>query len=266
MDKTEQSMEEALKDPKTKESVEKLEEAKQEIIDSFPECDKIKKSDIKNLVGELFVFAESYREIFDKVQDYCKKLWPKPKPLTRNNTRNIEYTKWFNYLYDTDDEYPFLYDWLKSFERKFVEIRGQKRTFEEACGIAADWWKIMIFEEINQDNGNNSVGGLFLKGHADTCKRRALANIDITPISLKFRDIMKNYYLGKCQYKYSDSYTGEMIPDVDYSPNSCLVNALMDAGVPKSEVGKICPWKTSIKVDEIDNSVMIRKYQQYEIL
>lgn len=266
MDKTEQSMEEALKDPKTKESVEKLEEAKQEIIDSFPECDKIKKSDIKNLVGELFVFAESYREIFDKVQDYCKKLWPKPKPLTRNNTRNIEYTKWFNYLYDTDDEYPFLYDWLKSFERKFVEIRGQKRTFEEACGIAADWWKIMIFEEINQDNGNNSVGGLFLKRHADTCKRRALANIDITPISLKFRDIMKNYYLGKCQYKYSDSYTGEMIPDVDYSPNSCLVNALMDAGVPKSEVGKICPWKTSIKVDEIDNSVMIRKYQQYEIL
>ena len=266
MDKTEQSMEEALKDPKTKESVEKLEKAKHEIIDSFPECDKIKKSDIKNLVTELFVFAESYREIFDKVQEYCKKLWPRPERFVKNNIENIEYKKWFNYLYDTDDEYPFLYDWLKSFERKFIEIWGQKRTFEEACGIAADWWKIMIFEEINQDNGNNSVAGLFAKGLADTSKRRALANIDITSTSLKFRDIMKDYYLNKCQYRYSGSYIGEMIPDVDYAPNICLVNALVDAGVPESEVGKICPWKTFIKVDEMDNSVIIRKYQKEEIL
>lgn len=273
MDSTDKALkdleEELMKDPVTREKMDNLEIAEQLITDSFPECEKIKKSDIKDIVSELFVFAESYHEISTTIYEHCRKLWPVPKLCyipDSPSQRTFDYDEWYKYFYGDGNDNGPLGDWVQKFEESFIQQRGMKRTFEEACGVAADWWKIMIFEEVKQDNGDKSVGGLFGRGMAETLKRRSLAELNVTEISMKFRQIMYEYYMNGCQYKFSESYTGEMVPSVDYGPNGCLIDSLVKAGVPKEETGSICPWKTTISVDKRDNSVIIMGYQKQSII
>lgn len=273
MDSTDKALkdltDELMQDPVTREKVEKLEAAKHYIVEAFPECDRIKKSDIQGIVSELFVFAESYRQLSDKLHEHCHNLWPAPEVryIPETSERTPEYTEWYMYFYgDSESGHEPFYDWVCRFEESFIQQHGFKHTFEEACGIAADWWKIMIFEEINQDAGNDSVGGLFIKGMCETQKRKALMGLDVTEVSLKFRENIFQYYLGGCQYRFSERYTGEMIPSVDYGPNGCLIDVLVKSGVPKSETARICPWKTTILVDNRDNSVVIKGYHKESIL
>ena len=52
----------------------------------------------------------------------------------------------------------------------------------------------------------------------------------------------------------------------DYGPSYPLYLILYHAGVEKNDIGNICPWKTSIRIREVDNSVQYYTYQHMEDL
>jgi hypothetical protein len=55
-------------------------------------------------------------------------------------------------------------------------------------------------------------------------------------------------------------------PDCDYDPSHSLRKALSDAGCNDSDIAMMCPVKTSIHIDEADNSVCVRGYQKHRYI
>ena len=244
--------------------------AKQEIVEAFPECERIKKPDITNLVTEIFESVPTYHDISNKASDFCKTLWPEPQKKWDSEDRETrkktpEYQEWHNWFYgDWDKEIYPLSTWTDLIVEKFLAINGKRHTLEEASKIAAEQWAYLIFGEVRQDNGDDSELGLFGRGLAETIKRKSMAN---TPQSaaVKFIQLMYDYYLGGCLFTNADGRQWKEIPYTDYGPNQSLEKILLDSGVPEKSVSGICPWKTGVTIDRRDFSVVVRKYQTSEI-
>lgn len=230
----------------------------EELVGKFPECPQIKRDDIRPLIEQVFAECKVYREIYNVVMKFCRKLYPEP---ARYNSEDPECEAWYNYFcgdYDTK-QYDFK-NWIEAIEQEFLVRTGQRRTFEEACRIAAEEWSSMIFDRHVQDNGDKSEGGFFTMMLATINKADAAKEIEIN-VPDKFKELMTEYYLSGCKYKgtYGEF---ESEPYSDYGPNAALADILTKAGVPQLKLSVICPWKTGIHVDSRDGTVVVRGYQK----
>ena len=245
------------------------ETCKTEIIDSFPVCDKIGKNDIRALVELVFQTFETYHEIYSKVHDYCQEIWPRPENLymTSENgkrERTPEYKKWIDYFYGLSSDENTIDHWVEKFKKMFVEYKGKKREFSEACSLAASKWHDMIFGEHHQNNGSDSIGCQMAQIYADGQKNIARHNTTLE-IREKFLELMTKFYENDCIVR-EKGHEYQDIPDVDYGPNLSLKNILRESGVPEQYISAICPWKTCIIVDKLDNTVIIHEYRKETIL
>lgn len=218
----------------------------------FPECTYIKCSDIKPLIQTLFEECKDYREINEKVKDYCWKYYPEP------DTRSEEYDTYLEY-------YHKVTEWIKHIEREYVERNGYKHPFDEACLTAAHEWANMIFGVHVQNNGDKTPAGDFLSYMGTTAKEKAKEGMDAKVVG-KFITLMTEYYMKSCRDEKVSGYNIDIEPYCDYYPNSPLRNLLIKAGVRKSKVDKLCPWKTGITIDKTDYAVVIHGYQTVDYL
>lgn len=126
----------------------------------------------------------------------------------------------------------------------WIGTKGRRRTKEEACKLAADLWCHHIFESACQDNGGGNVNltllGMLLKNSAQE---------EITPEII--RDAHKKIY---DHYYYSKGMYYDML-SVDYGPCAALRDILLEAGVKDSAIDSLCPWKSHLCIDFVDNSI-----------
>lgn len=228
----------------------------EELILAFPECERVKRDDMRQCIIEAMEHERFYRVASNKVYKKANDLWPYKREW---RDKNPEYEAYKLYFWnDWPRKSPFN-EWQQKLEDEFIERHGQVHTFEEACQLAADEWVRMIFDHHMQDNGDKSYMGGFTMALGTLVKEKSRRGIGIEFVE-KFRTLCRDYYLGGCIYE--DKY-GKRVkePYCDYDPNSPLADLLLKAGVPKERVGGICPWKTGITINERDNSVIIRGYQ-----
>ena len=234
----------------------------EELIQAFPECEKIKREDIAECIIKAMDEEKFCSEATNKVYRKAHELYPTYKgPYDENNAEQNAYREYFYGIYEKGIESPFR-SWLEVMEREFIARHGEVHTFDEACQIAADEWMRMIFGAHFQDNGDkSSAGGLaMMLGTALKQDARKDYGDDVVE---KARTLMKEFYLADCileddedkDRKYSQP------PYCDYGPNTALFNILVKAGVSERDANNICPWKTGITIDKKDNSVVVRGYQ-----
>lgn len=229
-----------------------------EIINAFPECDRIKKADIAECVNRLFDEVKFYNEIGDFLIEYCSTLWPEPTNWRADRTDIDEWLHYFHGNYKTKD-YRFR-EWRKIIQKEFVARHGQHRTYDEACQLAADEWARMIFGSHMQDNGDKSSEGFFGNMLATVVKNECSSGYGQDVID-RFRAAIKRHYLGDCFFESAEYGRFRDIPDCDYHPSYSLRKALSDAGCEDKDIGYMCPIKTAIIIDKIDNSVCVRGYR-----
>ena len=230
----------------------------EEIINAFPECERIKKADMAECVNRVFDEVKFYRQVGDFLMKHCKTLWPEP---TNWRTDRTDYDIWSNYFYGDYEAYDFrFHNWRKSIEAEFIARHGQHRTYDEACQVAADEWTGMIFGRHIQDNGDKSPDGVFGNMLATIVKDKCRQKYGQDVIG-RFREAIRQHYLGHCVYKSTEHDSYRDIPDCDYHPSPSLRKALSDAGCNDDDISYMCPCKTCITIDEADNSVCIRGYQ-----
>lgn len=228
----------------------------EEIINAFPECERIKKADVAECISKVFDEVKFYREVDYYIRRHCFKFWPEP------TNYSTEYAKEHgNYFYGDYDNKDFRFrNWIKQIEQEFIQRNGQHRTFDEACQLAADEWARMIFGNHIQNNGDQSDAGGIAMALGTLAKDKAKSGYDSEVIN-KFRSLIADEYR---KHGHNDHYWSA--PYCDYHPNETLANALIKAGCDKHDVGSMCPWKTGITINDRDGSVCIRGYRTEKYL
>ena len=225
------------------------------LINLFPECRRIKKADVAECVAKVFDDVKFYREVSRYVRKHCYQLWPEPEDRRSEDAEIRD-----NYFYGDYDTKDFRFpEWIKSIEHEFVERKGQHRTFDEACHLAAGEWARMIFGTHMQNNGDQSNAGGLAMVFGTLAKDKAKKPYGEETIE-KFRALMAEYYRDGCMIM-DETGTWESEPHCDYHPNKALADPLIKAGCKEDDVRNMCPWKTGIHIDTLDNSVIIRGYQ-----
>lgn len=232
----------------------------EELIQEFPECERIKREDIAECITKSMTEEKFYQEAADKIWKKVHELYPHYEGrYDKNNAEQNAYRSYFACNYATGS--PSRFDeWRKTFETEFINQHGQVHTFEEACQIAADEWTRMIFGNHIQNNGDRSENGCLAMMLGTLAKDKAKSGIGGETVE-KFRKLCKEYYLGGCIYVDEEYGKMKIEPYSDYGPNDALGSLLEQAGVPYDRIGSITPWKTGITVDKRDNSVRIQGYQ-----
>ena len=233
--------------------------ANEDIIERFPECEKVHKEDIVDCLNSLFDECETYRLICGVVVDEIKKLYPEPEYSFEEGADNSAWKAWDDYVWGSDMRH-----WIEIVESAFRNRRGFKRTKKEASKIAADLWAEKIFGWHLQDNGaieEDHPGGFMACALGTVLKNDATKNIPQEVVD-NFRKLMSDFYEDDCWYEdEEDGFRGYVTPYCDYGPNSPLYDILKKAGVDEKDIRVICPWKTGIDIDLRDHHVVVRGYQ-----
>ena len=176
-----------------------------------------------------------------------------------------ERKEYYHYLHNyEDDNFLDLYSWSKYASANYIEHKGKRRTFEEACQIAADKWCDLLFQWHLQDNGainEDHGGGFYACALATVLKNEANKDITEEMITNTNKNLYE-YYHNYCIYE--DKY--QISPYCDYDPNRPLYDILEKSGIPEKKIRNICPWKTGIDIDENDNAVVVKGYQKREYI
>lgn len=227
-----------------------------ELIETFPECERIKREQVSPVMEQVMNEAESYRQVAWMMRNaLAEKYWPKPSEF-----RSEAGQEWYHYFYgDYETRQKDFEKWTDLLEEEYLRRNGERHTLDEACQIAADEWTRMIFGNHVQNNGDQSNAGGMAMVLGTLAKDRAKSGIDGKTIE-RFRQLCKEYYLGGCIYE-SEYGKNKETPYCDYHPNAPLADLLLKAGMPKDSVGCICPWKTGIIIDDREHSVIVRGYQ-----
>lgn len=230
----------------------------EELIQAFPECEKVKRDDMRQCIIDAIEQENFYCEASRKVYNKAHDLWPYKREWRDGDTEYEDYKLYF--WGDWHDVKSPFDEWLRcKFEEEFIERHGQAHTFDEACQMAADEWTRMIFGNHVQNNGDQSDAGGMSMILGTLAKDRASQDIDSKTIE-EFRQLCKEFYLGGCVYETKYGKVKDW-PYCDYHPNEPLADLLVKAGVPSDRIGSICPWKTGITINERDNAVRIGGYQ-----
>jgi hypothetical protein len=231
----------------------------EDLINSFPESDKVKKEDFSDIIKHIFNEMKSYREIWGYLSDALENIYPSPS----NEMWEEHWQKGGNDYCAKYKEYKdrFIH-YVNNITKTFVAIKGKRHTYEDACSIAADEWVDLIFGSQLQDNGDRSehsgmamMLGTLLKYNA----QERIPNFkELKPI---VREKFYDYYHNGCLCNY-EGRTVFCTPDCDYHPNIALCEILKESGIPEKEIDSICPWKTSIRIDNEDYTVIIYKQEE----
>lgn len=144
------------------------------------------------------------------------------------------------------DDVLFSSGWMNGFKELWLQVNGAVRTREEACRLAADAWRHHMFVSIMQGNGDDNgmleVLGMYLKTRAQD---------EITP------EIIEKVHKGIYDFYYTHPGSSMLhYLFVDYSPCSFLYDIMKDAGIKEDLIDSLCPWKSYLKIDPDDNSVL----------
>lgn len=235
------------------------------LINEFPESEEVKKSDISEAVKFIFNGGVNYyQEVSDVLYEALHKVFP-----------YLAYSEWEeklknglvegNYEDYTDKYYNYTVDrfhfWAERVKFEFHSLKGNRRTYEKACSLAADKWCEMIFGNRNQDNGDRSGYSDMMMLLGSMLKSDAQKDISLEVIENARKGFEKFYHNG-CIWKFDDGKEWKIDLYCDYSPNLPLYEILCEAGVPMNDIRSICPWKTGVEIDKLDNAVVVRHYNE----
>lgn len=168
----------------------------------------------------------------------------------------------------------------------WVNLHGKRHTNEEAAKIAAEKVMELCFGWHLQDNGAlNEEHSFMMCALGSSLGNDAKAGIS-ADVKEKAYELFYKFFLG---YLDPDSVGGnyqkwlrENAPSsnperfnweflkgelyCDYGPNWAWSTLLEAAGVDERSASLICPWKTGIKINVIDNAVMYSTYQNVDYL
>lgn len=238
------------------------EQALLNIIENFPECVRVKTSDVADDIIKIFNEAPDYQCLRKNIAAVWQKYFPKPTQeqwLKADGTDDDKYCREFiNYEHE-------IFEWMKTVNDLYVGLNGPRRTYDEACEIAADEWMKKIFNIGLQDNGDYS-------GHSDNAiMLGSMLKLSAQErVSDKTKENVRNefvkYYKQHCIHTDSKGFRLYCEPSCDYGPNVPLYDILKNGGVEDKDIRSICPWKTSIYIDEKDNAVVICGYQKEQYI
>lgn len=231
----------------------------EELIQAFPECEKIKRENIADCITKAMTEERFYAEASDKVFRKANELWPYQRGLEADDPERMAYMAYFCGDILKGVKAPF-HEWLNTFETEFIAQHGQVRTFDEACQAAADEWVRMIFGNHIQNNGDQSDAGGLAMVFGTLAKDKARNGYSKDVID-NFRSLMADHYRGGCRWKGDGGREYRDVPDVDYHPSPSLLGLLVKAGCEEGDANYMCPWKTSITIDQRDNSVCVHGYR-----
>jgi len=228
----------------------------EELINSFPECEFIKKENIIECINSIFDKIKFYREIHEYIMDKCNKFYPRKENDKEFNKKRADYFYGSGY----DEKYNYIDpfgDWIELIENEFISRNGIIREYEESAEIAAKKWIDLIYGFHIQDNGaiNEDHGGGFASCALGTLlKNNTLDKLDKETLSKKTFTLIKEWYLNNRENRGYGNLS------VDYGPSKALHEILVEAGVPERNTSDICPWKTMISIDRKDNCVLYHTY------
>lgn len=230
----------------------------EELIQAFPECEKIKREDIAECITKAMTEERFYAEASDKIYRKAFELWPN-QCGKYDDPERVARRAYFVGDILKGVETPFK-KWLETFKTEFIAQHGQVRTFDEACQTAADEWVRMIFGHHVQNNGDQSGSGGLAMVLGTLAKDMASRDYGKDVID-KFRSLMADHYRGGCRWMCDDGTEYRDEPDVDYNPSPSLFGLLVKAGCKEDDANNMCPWKTGITINRRDNSVCVLGYQ-----
>lgn len=236
---------------------------KEELLEKFPKNEKIDLNVISELLDGLFYNCEHYQDIFESFRKYIDDCLP-GSDLKKYEYGAPERQEYYNFIYGEGNNFCV---WIKFVEEYFLEIKGMRRTFEEACKLAADKWCEMLFDLMLQDNGaiNEMHGGGFYACALGTfLKEKSRENITEEMIEKTWQNLY-DYYKGGSMYHNKESgYNHKIDLYCDYYPNAPLDEILEHSGIPENVRRNICPWKSGVQIDDKDNAVVLIGYQKRE--
>lgn len=243
----------------------------EEIINSFPECSRIKKENIAECINKLFDDIKYYQDIYNYIIGECNKYFPEPK---EDDWKSDYYKEYSDYFYGTIErtengnfiEHYEYSNWVHSIEDEFIYRNGWRRNFLEACNLAADEWTKRILGFHLQDNGaldeEHSFNMCMLGSYLKTLSSEKYDENTYKTL----RENIKEYFLNGCKYKFSDGREHKAQLYCDYHPNSPLFDLLIKSGIDERDADNLCPWKTGIEIDYKDYAIIIKTYQKREYI
>lgn len=228
------------------------------LLERFPSHERIDKEKVRELLTNIFDNCECYQDIYDYIKKYIDECFPGSDENTY---------KWDSPEYKEYDEYVYgdkFFKWVEWLQDDFLVDKGIRRTYEEACHLAADKWCEMLFKHHVQDNGainENHSGGFIACALATKLKDNSMEKIT-EEMEKSARENLYEFYRDHCYYVDNDGWEGHVNPYCDYSPNTPLYELLKKSGIPEDLITSICPWKTGILIDDKDNAVVVTGYQK----
>ena len=242
----------------------KIEETKKNLLETFPEHEKIKKDAMSKILDKVFSELKTYRDVSWYIRQYATELYPRPEG-NYDKEKHPKYTKWYEYFYGVrNEDYTHtdsqFYLWLRQVEGTFLNTFGQRRTYKEACELTAKKWGELIFGKHIQDNGDYSVQGMATAFWGTQVANMYKSKLD-NGVAEKAVKLIQEYYEHDCEFMF-DGGKVHVELSCDYGPNKPLHVLLVKAGVDAKDTGCICPWKTRIFIDKKDNTVVLCGYQK----
>lgn len=240
----------------------------EDLVNVCPKCDKVDMNKIKEMLENIFDNCEYYQDIFDYFKKYINTCFP-GSDYNKYKWDSPEYDEYYKYMHGDDNNNHFgFYKWSKYVEEDFRFVKGERRTFEDACKLASDEWCKRLFGNHFQDNGAlNEEHSFIMCGLGTLLKDKAQESITEEMIENTRKNLYK-YFENHCEYRSKEhpEWTHHIQLYSDYGPNAPLYDILYEAGIPENEIGSICPWKTGIEIDENDNAVIIVGYQKRDYI
>ncbi len=236
--------------------------SEEELLALLPAHEYIDRKYAKEAIHFIFDKMPLYQDIWGYMKTALNNSFPTPTDAQYRNREkdspDYKYCRAYS-DYFFGDAYS---NFIKCIESEFLHRKGIRRTFEDACDLAADKWVEMIFDTHVQDNGDrSSTAGAFSMMFGTFAKDAARKNCS-EKTKENARKLLRDYYLGGCMHLTDGYGKARIVPYSDYGPNTPLREILLKAGVRKDDVNRITPWKTGIRVDENDNTVVVGGYQK----
>ena len=219
------------------------------IINAFPLINIISEERLAKIINEALkikLFVPSSDFILSEVS----KIYTKPQTIDYSD--GSDFCNWLDWRSAVNK-------WSRNhYLPVWKQTNGAVRSISQACELCADVWMNKIFNVSLQDNGawDEGESGLMMNAFGSMLKTKAMQDI---PQEIK--DKVKS---GIIQY-YQD-FTHRYGLSCDYDPCTNLYHILRNAGISRSDIKQICPWKTSLRIVADDNSVLVHTYQNDEYI
>lgn len=262
--------------------------------DKYPECFPELTRDVINEYIEIYLGAPHLYECHECSKKYIESILPNPEiDWSIENLKETEEYRQHEYF---NKAYWLLCDVALSvnLDTKWIELHGKEHTDEEAAKIATEKIMELCFDWHLQDNGALDEEHSFKMSALATVLGSSAKERISEDTKKKAYDLFYGYFLGYLKFvdtlehrdfKHIDDYQNwlrENIPSnnperynweylrgelsCDYDPSWPLYLILYNAGVDEHDIHSICPWKTTIRINPNDNSVVYGTYSNVKYL